>query len=352
MKKTLIALAVAAALPMAAAQADSSSVTIYGQMNASMNFVNTNQTGQDRLNQVASNNSRIGFKGTEDLGNGMSAVWQIEEQLNTDATSGFGGTQRNTFVGLSGKTWGTVLLGAHDTPYKLSTGKLDVFGDTMGDYRTIIGNVQGTSRFAARAGNVLAYVSPSMSGFTVAAAWVAANEAGNAGTSNPSAYSLAGMYENGPLFGALAYEKYTNGANAVSTGDVSGTKLGVGYSFGDAKIGFIWENLNDSVASSNADRAAFGLNVAYKMGANTLKAAYLRANDGADSTTDTKATNWTIGVDHNMSKRTMVYALYTKTTNNANATYGLGTSGGTNAYAATAAGEDPSAVSIGIKHSF
>lgn len=360
MKKTLIALTVAA-LPMAAAQADSSNVTVYGQMNASMDFVNTNASGQDRLNRVSSNSSRIGFKGTEDLGNGMAANFQIEEQVGIDAAgtaTANNFTSRNTYVGLSGKSWGEIRVGIHDTPYKLATSSLDVFSDTGADYNSIIGNVNGTNIYDNRASNVLAYISPNMSGFQVIAAWVAANEAGNTSGKNPEAISLAGIYANGPIFASLGYEKHdgsglggTTAHTAATTfNKTTGTKLGFGYNFGDAKVGFVWENLNDDAASSANDRTAYGVNVAYTMGANVLKAAYMAAKDG-NSATDTGARNLAIGVDHNMSKRTAVYALYAKTTNASGATFGVGGGQGGNYLAATA-GEDPSMLSLGIKHSF
>lgn len=352
MKKTLIALTVAA-LPMAAAQADSSNVTIYGQMNVSLDHVRTNgaSPADGSLTRVSSNSSRIGFKGTEDLGNGMAANFQIESGLTVDGATGTWGS-RNTYAGLSGKSWGEVRLGNHDTPYKLGTASLDIFADTAGDYNTIIGNVQGTVVFDQRATNALAYISPTMSGFHAAIAYVAAAEANNNATANPSAWSATGIYANGPIFASLSYEKYTNGANAAaSAADVKGTKFGFGYNFGDAKVGFIYERLSDSVSGSETTRNAYGLNVAYTMGSNVLKAAYLKANDGDNSTTDSSAKNFTIGVDHNMSKRTAVYALYTKTTNASGAAYGVGGAQGGN-FTTLNDGEDPSILSFGMKHSF
>lgn len=351
MKKTLIALTVAA-LPMAAAQADSSNVTVYGQMNVSFDLTSTDSAtaGADKnLKSVSSNSSRIGFKGTEDLGNGMAANFQIESGLTVDGATGTWGS-RNTYAGLSGKSWGEVRLGNHDTPYKLATGSLDIFGDTAGDYNTIIGNVNGTVVFDQRATNALAYISPTISGFHAAVAYVATVEASNGSTSNLGAWSATGIYANGPIFASLAYEKYTNGANATaSAGDAKGTKFGFGYNFGDAKVGFIYERLTDSVADSATTRNAYGLNGTYTMGANVLKAAYLVAKDGATAA-DTSAKNWSLGVDHNMSKRTAVYALYTKTTNAAGATYDVGGAQGANY--SPAAGEDPSMWSFGMKHSF
>lgn len=363
MNKKLIALAVAAAIAPAAALADSGNVTIYGQASASYDNISTGAAGQDTLHRISSNNSRLGFKGTEDLGNGLSALWQVETTVALD-----GGTaattlgSRNTFLGLSSKTMGTALFGRHDTPYKLGTGSLDVFVDTMGDYNSIIGRTEVTGlTFDSRLSQVAAYISPTWSGFHFAVATVAANEAGNGATANGKAYSATGVYANGPLFASLSWEKAidtatgnTAGVPATGAGnDASSVKLGLGYTIDALKLGFIYENIGVSsgLQGLGIDRTAYLVNAAYAMGKNTLKASYAKANDGDNAATDTAAKQWTLGVDHNLSKRTSVYALYTKMDNSAGATYGIGGNGAGGAYA-PAAGEDPRAVSLGMRHSF
>lgn len=377
MNKKLIALAVAAALAPAAALADSGNVVIYGQANASYDNISTGTAGQDTLSRISSNSSRIGFKGTEDLGNGLSAVWQMEQQVAMEAGAGaFGGANmRNTFVGLSSKTMGTAIFGRHDTPYKLGTASLDIFADTMGDYNSIIGNMgSGLSAallgatatngvvFDSRLSNVAAYISPTWSNFHFAVATVAANEAGNMAVANGKAYSATGVYAAGPLFASLSWEKAidtaaanTAGVPAVGAGnDASSVKLGLGYTIDALKLGFIYENtsVSSGLVGLGADRTAYLVNAAYKMGKNTLKASYAKANDGDNPATDTAAKQWTLGVEHDLSKRTAVYALYTKMDNAAGGLYGLGGNGAGGQYSPAAAGEDPRAVSLGMKHSF
>lgn len=374
MNKKLLGLAVAAAfaVPMVA-QADSGNVVIYGQANASVDNVNTGVSGQDKYWQVSSNSSRLGFKGSEDLGGGLSAVFQMETLVQLDALNGSATAQptggnafmgRNTFVGLSSKTMGTALLGKHDTPYKLGTGSLDVFADTMGDYNSIVGSLNGTLAFDSRLGNVMAYISPTWSGFHFAAATVTANEGGNTGTANPTAYSATAVYANGPLFASLSYEKASDtvaataattlGTNlpALATGfSANSVKLGLGYNYGAGNINFVYENSGGNALENTAlDRSAFYLAGTYKMGATTLKAAFAKANDGA-SAADSAAKQYTLGASYDMSKRTSVYALYTKMVNASGASYGLGGNGIGNAVAA-AADIDPSAISLGMKHAF
>ncbi|HUX62603.1 porin [Sulfuricella sp.] len=391
MNKKLIALAVAAALAPAAAMADSGNVSIYGILDASIDVTDNGDTADGtkqgiRTHKVSSNSSRIGFKGNEDLGNGLAAVWQIETALNVDGGATTGGTtlgSRNTFVGLSSKTAGTVILGRHDTPYKLATRGLDYFTDGLADNRNIMGGGGATSTtagpvagsalsFDGRQSDVVAYISPTFSGFHAAVAYVAGAElVTTSGQQKGNAWSAMGMYDNGPLMASLAYERHKVGdANTgdagpswVGAGSVNRSekawKLGVGYKIIDAlQVGFAFEKTSDDL---NAGTEVFGhkawtLGGKYSMGSNDLKLAFTKAGDQG-STSDTGAKQWALGVDHNMSKRTKVYAQYVKLNNDKNAFYGLNGAGATGSVSAIGAstlagGADPSAWSFGMRHSF
>ncbi len=398
MNKKLLALAVAAALAPAAAMADNGNVTIYGQMNASVDSVSTGRVSNSvRTTQINDNSSRLGFKGTEDVGNGLSAVWQIEGGLSADgassSTSGqnTGGSSysgvtlgsRDTFVGLTGG-FGTAILGRHDTPYKIATRSLDVFADNIADNRSIMGQSgNGATTFDGRQSNVIAYISPTMSGFTGAIGYVAGAEGVNSSTQTKgSAWSLAGLYGNGPIFGSLSYEKHNVGNALTGTlGDPSGLaapgiaganesawKIGGGYTMDAFKVGLVYEKTNDNFGDKLGKSSSnmFGhhsiyLSGAYTMGANVLKLAYTKAsdlNDTADLGSNTGAKQYSFGVDHHMSKRTTVYALYSKVKNDTNGVYGLtggsngGVAGGALGASAVATGQDPSVFSLGMKHSF
>jgi len=372
MNKKLLAFAVAAAFaaPMVA-NADSGNVTIYGQANASIDRVNPG-TGAAALNddawRVSSNSSRLGFKGTEALGNGLSAVWQMETGVSLDSGSTASDfMMRNSFVGLSSGTMGTAILGRHDTPYKLGTASLDPFADTMGDYNAIVGNIGGTVAFDSRLGNVMAYISPTWSGFHFAAAAVMANETNNTANKDGSAYSLTGVYANGPIFASLSYEQAkditgstTNAAPAALGGVLAtlekarGTKLGLGYNAGVAKVNFVYEQIKVNAAgASDNTRNAYYLSGTVPMGKIALNAAYGRTGDISNNTVDNDgASQITIGADYSFSKRTVAYALYSRMDNKNNGGYGLGGNGAGGAFAPAAAGQDPSVFSLGMKHSF
>jgi len=394
MQKKLIALAIAGAfVAPAAALADSGNVTIYGVMDTSFDIIDSGDgntvtasgargtvTAQGvRQNAVSGNSSRIGFKGSEDLGNGLAAVWQVETAINSDggATTGWAG--RNTFVGLSGKSWGTAILGRHDTPYKLATRSLDVFGDGIADNRSIMGGGVGTvatagvrggaagmaaASFDGRQSNVLAYISPTWNGFHAAVAYVTFENAidiPNTAASNTQtqdhAWSLAGIYGNGPWFASLAYERHDieNTLNA-SGAEEHAWKLGVGYKANNFRVGMAYETTDDNfgVGGANAlGHNAWYLGGGYTFGNNEVKLAYTHAND-ADALTNSGAKQWAVGLDHNFSKRTKVYALYTKLDNDNNGMYTL-SGGSTSAGLGNAIGgygSDPSAWSFGIRHNF
>jgi predicted porin len=185
MNKKLLAIAVAAGLAApAAALAD---VTIYGKFNMGLGYAyndgddatvvdpdfGTLTTTEDKGMQVMSNSSRIGFKGSEDLGGGLSVIWQTETLVdpNNDTSGRFSG--RNTFLGLS-TGFGKVFVGRYDTPSKTNARKVDFFGDQFGDSRSIIrGDAYGVGGSLSGAGepdldqrrtNTINYQSPKFAG--------------------------------------------------------------------------------------------------------------------------------------------------------------------------------------------
>lgn len=318
MKKSLIALAVAGAFA-APAFAATSNVDVYGILNVAIQ--DTDVSGKDI--QVTDNYSRIGFKGSEDLGGGLKAIWQIESGLG-GGSDGMGtgsiGT-RNTFVGLAGG-FGTVLMGRHDTPYKIATGKYDVFADTIGDYnlgRADLSVIENTHDY--RSPNAIAYISPSIGGLTVAAAVIATNSAANLDDGDSmDAYSLAAMYANGPLTVDVAYQD-------VKAVDSKGLKIGAGYTMGDLKLGVVYEDIDSGSTSPVRDGDSWLINAVYNMGAIALKASY-----GSVDTDFADGNMWALGADYNLSKRTTAYVVYANGDDDN--------------------GSDVSGWNLGVKHSF
>ncbi len=285
MKKKLLALAVAAALPMVS-QAATADVTIYGKVHTSIDFVDPD--AGDSIYDVTSRASRLGFKGSEDLGDGLKLIWKMETQYNT-AEGGFQGG-RNAYIGLAGG-WGTFLYGKHDTPMKMSTGKLDIFGDELADYNATAGLVD------IRASDAIAYVSPSFSGLTLVGAVVPDADYDGDGDFG-GAYSLAAMYSNGGLFLSAAWEQLDD---LFAGADATHWRIGAGFDMGNFHIGAVYADQGDLTATDN-----YTVNGSYKFGNNKLKAQWSQIDPDSGSKSDA----WAIGLDHNFSKRTKMYVQY------------------------------------------
>lgn len=345
MNKKLIVLSVAAA--MAAPLAVQAGVEVYGEARASLDFVNNNDNTpgfEDSIISLSSNRSRLGFKGDEDLGNGLSALWQLEQEFNVDTGSAFNNA-RDTFIGLGGG-FGTVMAGRLSTPYRASTRGMDPFRDTRGDHSAIVG--AGVFNDESRVNNALAYMTPDMDGFSAAVAYVMADAAGSddlrmmTTDSDQDAYSLSGSYTNGPLFVTAGYESL----NKLGMGgdDATAWKIGGSYTFMEATtVGAIWENVD--LGGTVGDRSAWYLNAAHKMGDTTLMAAFGAADDFS-GTNNSGADQFSLGVAQALSANTDVYALYTQVGNDSGAAYSLDNTAG------VVGGQDMSAFSVGINHKF
>lgn len=363
MKKSLIALAIASAIS-APAFAEPGNVVMYGQIDMSLNSVDNDSTtagADERIGGVSSNNSRFGIKGSEDLGGGLKGIWQIEQTVGMDNDAGGAlgsGGLRNTFLGLAGKSWGSVKLGNNDTPFKSATGRMDMFADTYGDYNAIIGSITGGSNvFDVRQASSVIYESPSFGGFNIAAMYGFRNEAATGGNTGNGLlddlklYSVSASYANGPLFASLGYESQKAITFTGNNGnDRKGMKLGLGYNFGSLVLNGVYERLSSDTALLTSERDAWLLGAGYSMGNMVLKAQYAKAGESDAVLGNDGAKYYVLGADYLLSKRTKVYALYTALDNDTNASYFFGNT--TSDGFASFAGTKPSTFALGMRHTF
>jgi len=331
MKKQLLALAVAAALPMGA----QAGVTIYGHAHASFDYTDN---GDDTRADVSSNSSRLGFKGTEDLSDSLKVFWKMEWQvsLSGDGARGRDLAQRNRYVGLKGG-WGSVLLGRNDTPTKKIGRKVDLFYSTQMGENRILTAADGLD---ARLDNVVQYDSPKFGGFSVHALWSAHPTLGTTAVNNDSdVMEIAGMYSNGPLFLGASYGSIDNGADYYRlTGSVK---------MGGFRIVGLFQNQDVT------ERDTWGLGASYQFGNNVVKAHYYAIDSNAVTIggLDDGAEQISVGFDHKINKRTMVYGTYALIDNDSLGTFRLGRAGHDDVTAG-APGEDISGLSLGLRYTF
>ncbi len=313
--KKLIAAAVAAAV-IAPAMAIASGPTLYGQIHTSVDNKDNNGSSSagNKYDEwsLNSNSSRIGVKGSEDLGNGMKVGYLIEWGVDMDG-DGSSLTERNRAITLSGD-WGTALAGKWDTPYKSVGRKLDLFGDRIGDTRNL-----NVGAMDARANNVIAYVTPNMNGFSSTIAYVISHPGGPDGATDDSdAWSFNAIYNNGPMLLALGYSDYSEGITG-GTENQKNLKIGGSYKFGDFKVLASYADISDVSGVNGDDTDIWSLGASYTMGNNVIKFQYAD-RDETSSANDDGADMWVIGLDHKMSKRTTVYAAYASTDNDTGST--------------------------------
>jgi predicted porin len=246
--------------------------------------------------------SYFGFRGNEDLGGGLAALFQLEGFLRADSGQNgrFTGDTfwaRNALVGLSSKEWGTLKIGRNTTTLFVATLSFNAFGDSFG-YSPSIRHIFSSSTVTGDSGwsDSVLYTTPNIDGFT-GSAFVAAGE--GAGGRN---VAVSGTYVNGPLAGALVYQKVQkDGATAV---DDTTVWMGHGsYDLGVVKLfGQYAKATNDT---RRIDYKIYEAGIAVPVGLGKLLAQFGQISPSAGAGRKT----WTVGYDHFISKRTDLYAM-------------------------------------------
>jgi predicted porin len=267
--------------------------------------------------QVNSHASRLGFKGEEDLGNGLSATFKVEYEVNPDSDNentvdvpGFGevsdgGTagikRRNQYVGLKGG-FGEVRVGRHDTPLKMAQGKFDQFNDTDADIKGKLRISQGENRVD----NAIAYLGKS-GDLKFGIALVPGEGDGVTGGDGPAdTISAAVMYSAGPAFVSLAIDQYDD--TGAAAGDTDGlTRLVGTYKMGKMQFGLLFEQESQKGGGATSEKDVMGLSFGMGMGKNKAKFQYMTG----DVDQGPETTQMTVGYDIGLSKRTTAYVLYT-----------------------------------------
>ena len=279
MKKTLIALAVLAASGATFAQ---SSVTLYGIADV---VIHKDKNESTKMSSGGVSGSRLGFKGTEDLGGGLKANFLLERGFAIDTGVESGGFNRQAYVGLSGG-FGEVKLGNVYTAYD------DISGATNPVFDSVLAPtaVWASTGYTSNPTNNLYYATPSMGGVSAA---LSTNV--KEGGESVSAFNVT--YNGGPVYAGVAYQK---------EGDVKFTRLNGSYDLGAAKLLAGYGNVKNG--SDKTNDFSFGADVPLSPSL-VLSAGY--ASSKADG--GVRASGMAVGVAYSVSKRTTVYGGYLDT---------------------------------------
>ena len=392
MNKKLVAVAIAGLLAAPLAQAQTANVTLYGRVNMDLEVVNgqkldtgpqvgtcqpngatvnTCRTTKPNQYRVSSNSSRFGLRGTESLGGGLDAIFQLENgSIGWDNAGGgvIGG--RDTFVGLRG-SWGTMKVGFYSLPYDNMT---TIWGDSPFLNTGIMasaaiwaqgGSGQSSGGFDNRVGNTVRWDSPVMSGFQGQISYSIGGQAGGVGEgpptspqTNSSVTSGILLYNNGPIQFGAGFQ-YNNAVRVKALNDVA-YSFAASYQFPKVKVSAIYERLDyDFSTSTSLTRNMYGVDVNWAMGPGKLYILWAYGANGGGSAPkgskvgnlvqgdDSSVNQWQVSYTYPLSKRTSVYTGYTQIVNKAVVNYTFAT----NSYA-VANGAKPQGFLVGMFHNF
>jgi predicted porin len=377
MKKSLIALAVMAAAGAASAQ---SSVTLFGIVDVNYNYIKGDGNGHvSRLTDSGYNSSRLGFRGTEDLGGGMSASFWLEAGLNPDNGTGDTTNTNNQLTGVAVGTvggqgitfnrrstvslaggWGEVRLGRDYVPTFWNLTVFDPFGTNgVGAYTNLaisagtgVGG-QGALLTSTRASNSIGYfLPPNLGGFYGQFMYaMGENPSNGAAGKDDGRYIGARLgFAAGPFNVAAAYGETKYSATTVAAPTLNGNyrvaNIGGQWDFGFAKLMAQWGR--DEIRTAlNPQQDTYLIGGLIPIGAGEIRLAWAHANVKTPiSAAVDDADQFAIGYVHNLSKRTAVYATYARVNNKGN---GVAFNNGR---ATTDLGGSTDGFDLGIRHSF
>jgi predicted porin len=350
MNKKLIvtAMGLVMAGAMGVASAD---VKLYGQLDVSVNYDNpasgsfeqiptplgpTLDSGDKDL-QMKSNNSAIGVKGSEDLGNGLAAFFKVEYQTdiagNTEGNAGW--TGRDQYVGLKMERFGKLTIGTMSTAYKSPGSQIDVAYRTSLQARDLglqsqLHSGKGENG-QGRSINTMRYDTPSWAGFSLMGTYnfdQSKEDPNTPGQNDDDTYSIGAQYKGGNFYAAASYID----TNASTPDDTGAGQVLAKYTWNNLEFHGIYEfdkGLITAVRSDGLDDPTFtgganddqanvwSVGTSYTIGNNILFADYGQGDDSdgsdgiantLDDVDDYKA--FRVGAIHKMSKRTFVYAGY------------------------------------------
>lgn len=303
MKKSILALATLSAFSGAAMA--QSSVTVYGIVDVGAAYKNAGAGTLTSLDSGLNSTSRLGFKGTETLGNGLKANFNLEMGLKADTGANDAAIfARGAWVGLSGDDFGSVNLGRHKSLTYIYGAQIDPFMDGL------LGKTDLMFKLNTVRDNSVTYTSNSMSGFSVAAQYGFGEKTGDAKANRVT--SVAASYINGPLNANIVWDqaKDTNGNLAVGGEKLlAGVSYDLGKDFYGVKLNAMYEEIKGSTSLTvlkETKEQLYMIGGSIKDGANTFIVSYTDSN--VKTSTNANSSRIALGYTYDLSKRTNLYA--------------------------------------------
>jgi predicted porin len=333
---------------------------LYGRLNLGLEDMRVSGGAGPASVRLSNYRSVFGVRGSEALADDAHVIFQVEGTLSPDTGSG-AVAARDTRVGLEGR-WGTLFAGNWTTPYNSASAGLDPFYPTTAGYMSIMGNgsaasadnASDTSSFDRRQRNSLHYWSPAWHGLTLRLAH-GLNEETPASGAKPSLDSGAVLFEQGALYASAAYERHRDYRGAGLNDDA--IKLAAAYQFPDVKLAAAVERLHYETASGDLERMSWYLALTRQFGRHGLRFGIAKAGDGHGGSTEhigfirsgrgTGAVHATLGYDYALSKRTSVFAFYTRLRNDSRGVVDFAING-----LGGPAGSTLSGTALGMRHAF
>lgn len=306
-----------------------SNVTLYGRINTTVEH--QKYSGESSKTGLHSNASFIGFRGTEDLGSGLKAGFVLEQQLNS-TTGESNGFQRESQVNLSGN-FGTIKAGNYNsTAYTTTADYISMFNHDTGS------SADALYAYVVPNSSKLGYISPEFGGFTFEAGYGFKDNHGG----NKAPFDLSATYKLGNFDLAAAYAQFDKSKATTLRGLYTTGNFAFGGYVQYDKNGWNADATDSQLPAyiNWGDRWSARLVGAYYMGASEFHANVGWA-DKYSKIEKSGATQFTLGYNYNLSKRTKVYGFYTRVDNERNA-----------AYAGAPTGKDFSSFALGLRHLF
>lgn len=317
MQKKLIALAIVSAFS-APALADTANLNVYGKAFMTVEQYDSGAAGAASQMRVNTNASRFGVKGSQELGDGLKAIFQYEVEMDADGSTGAGlGKSRNSGLGMEGG-FGRVVLGIWDTPFKVAHNAIELFDNTTNwSAINVIGRSAGTN-YNTRQKNMVQYWTPKMG--ALSAAFMYSPDEAKTTAKNASIMSMSGTFEQDGIYASVGYESRAD--VVVGTTD-SALRLVGKYNLGDFWLGAMAERIKTNTsATTDVSGTNAELVGEFRMGASRFAASYAKAGSTAVGAAAANDVNQiAVKYAYAFSKRTEAFAAYgSKKTNGTTST--------------------------------